>query len=87
MIVEEHIRKLKELTVKRRGYRNGSYSRQLTTQVGNLKLEVPRHRNGTFQTELFERYQRKKKALVLSSMEMYPRGVSMRKVKRITRML
>ena len=40
------------------GYRNGSYERQLTTRVGTIELEVPRDREGTFQTQLFERYQR-----------------------------
>jgi transposase-like protein len=47
-----------ERTDSRRGYRNGSYQRKLTTRVGTLELEVPRDREGTFQTELFERYQR-----------------------------
>ncbi len=41
----------------RRGYRNGSYERELTTRVGTLQLEVPRDRDGTFSTELFDRYQ------------------------------
>lgn len=47
-----------EQTDDRRGYRNGSYERNLTTRIGSLKLEVPRDRDGTFQTNLFERYQR-----------------------------
>lgn len=53
-----------EHTEDRWGYRNGSYERNLTTRIGTLKLEVPRDRDGTFQTELFERYQRPEKALV-----------------------
>jgi transposase-like protein len=56
-----------ERTDDRRGYRNGSYKRKLTTRVGTLELEVPRDREGSFQTELFERYQRSEKALVLAS--------------------
>lgn len=76
-----------ERTDTRRGYRNGSYRRGLTTRVGTLELEVPRDRAGTFQTELFERYGRSEKALVLSFMDMYVSGVSTRKVKRITRTL
>jgi transposase-like protein len=47
-----------ERTDERQGYRNGSYQRQLTTRVGRLELEVPRDREGTFQTALFQRYQR-----------------------------
>jgi len=55
-----------EQTKNRRGYRNGSYKRKLTSRVGTLELEVPRDREGTFKTELFERYQRNEKALVLA---------------------
>jgi len=73
-----------ERTDDRRGYRNGSYQRQLTTRVGRLELEVPRDRSGTFQTALFQRYQRSEKALVLALMQMVVQGVSTRRVKKIT---
>ena len=73
-----------EQTDDRRGYRNGSYERQLTTRVGQLTLEVPRDREGTFRTELFERYQRSEKALVTALMQMVIQGVSTRRVKKIT---
>ena len=73
-----------EQTKNRRGYRNGSYKRKLTSRVGTLELEVPRDREGTFKTELFERYQRNEKALMLALMEMVVQGVSTRKVKKIT---
>ena len=68
----------------RRGHRNGYYERDLTLRVGRIELRVPRDREGTFRTELFERYQRSEKALVLALMEMVVNGVSSRKVKRIT---
>ncbi len=42
------------------------------------------HRNGSFSTKLFQRYQRSEKALVLALMEMVVRGVSTRRVKKIT---
>lgn len=67
-------------TEERRGYRNGSYSRQVKTRVGSLELVVPRDRDGEFSTELFERYQRSEKALTLTLVEMYLQGVSTRKV-------
>ena len=73
-----------EQTDDRRGYRNGHYQRKLTTRVGTLELEVPRDREGTFQTKLFERYQRSEKALVLALMQMVIEGVSTRRVKEIT---
>ncbi|MCS3658605.1 transposase-like protein [Salinibacter ruber] len=73
-----------ERTDDRQGYRNGSYQRQLTTRVGTLELEVPRDREGEFQTALFQRYQRSEKALVLALMQMVVQGVSTRRVKKIT---
>lgn len=76
-----------ERSDERRGYRNGSYPRQLTTRVGTLELMVPRDRAGRFQSSLFERYQRSEKALVLAMMEMVVNGVSTRKVRRVTREL
>ena len=68
----------------RRGYRAGYYRRSLVTRVGKLELRVPQDRDGTFSTELFDRYQRSEKALVLAMMQMYVKGVSTRKVKAIT---
>jgi transposase-like protein len=58
-----------EQTNGRRGYRNGTYERKLTTRVGTIELEVPWDREGTFQTALFQRYQRSEKALVLTLMQ------------------
>jgi len=73
-----------ERSEERTGYRHGSYERELTTRVGTLELEVPRAQDGSFSTELFDRYQRSEKALVLSLMEMVVQGVSTRRVKKIT---
>ena len=73
-----------ERTEERNGIRNGSYPRGLSTRVGKLTLNVPRHRDGSFSTDLFHRYQRSEQALVLSLMEMVIQGVSTRKVKKIT---
>ena len=72
-----------ERTDQRRGYRNGSYPRQLNTRVGTIYLNVCRDRNGQFQTSLFNRYQRSEKALLLAMSEMYLQGVSTRKVSSI----
>jgi transposase-like protein len=71
----------------RRGYRNGYRQRELFTRVGRLTLRVPRDREGKFSTQLFERYQRSEKALVLALQESYLQGVSTRKVKKITEKL
>ena len=71
-------------TDQRKGHRNGYKYRGLKTRVGTLELLVPQDREGTFRTELFDRYQRNEKALVLAMMEMYVQGVSTRKVSKIT---
>lgn len=81
----EHLGAAKhERAATRRGYRSGYYSRSLVTRVGKIELRVPQDRDGNFQTEVFERYQRSEKALVSAMMEMYVKGVSTRKVKSIT---
>lgn len=67
-------------TDERQGYRNGSRERSLTTRVGSLTLQVPRLRQGTFTTDLFDRYQRSEQALLLCMVEMVIQGVSTRKV-------
>jgi len=76
-----------ERTESRTGQRNGYKPRQLQTRVGALTLLVPQDRGGTFSTQLFARYQRTEKALVLAVMEMYLEGVSTRKVRDSTEAL
>ena len=76
-----------ERTGERAGYRNGYKPRTVTTRLGRMELMIPKDREGHFQTELFERYQRSEKALMLSLVEMYVHGVSTRKVKAITEAL
>jgi transposase-like protein len=63
-------------TAQRRAYRNGTYQRSLTTSVGQIDdLEVPRTRQG-FQTQLFERYQRRQAELDASICQMFVGGVA-----------
>lgn len=73
-----------ERTENRTAYRNGFREREMTTRVGTLTLRIPRHRDGEFATEMFERYQRSEQALILCMMEMVINGVSTRKVTQIT---
>lgn len=73
-----------ERTGDRRGYRSGHYRRRLVTRVGTLELRVPQDREGLFSTEVFSRYQRSEKALLLALAEMYVQGVSTRKVRAVT---
>lgn len=74
-------------TETRLGYRCGHYPRALTTRVGKIELQVPRDRQGRFSSEVFDRYQRSEKALVLAIAEMYVKGVSTRDVSDIAEVL
>lgn len=66
------------------GYRNGYRARQLYTRVGPVTLQVPQTRDGSFSTDIFQRWQRSEQAFVLALMEMVVNGVSTRKVSHIT---
>jgi len=66
------------------GYRNGYRARQLYTRIGPVTLQVPQTRDGSFSTDIFQRYQRSEQAFVLALMEMVVNGVSTRKVTHIT---
>jgi len=68
----------------RKAYRNGIRERQMTTRIGTIVLEIPRYRQGHFETDLFNRYQRSEQALVLAMIEMVINGVSTRKIQKVT---
>lgn len=64
----------------RRDYRNGSYQRDLGTGIGVIEdLPVPRTRKG-FQTQLFERYQRRRAEVDEAISDMFVGGVSTSRV-------
>lgn len=64
----------------RQDYRNGMRTRKLTTRIGTIELEVPRHRNEPFHTMIFDNYQRSEAALIAAMVKMVINGVSTRKV-------
>lgn len=65
--------------------RNGTRERRLTTRVGTIVLEVPRHRSAPFETMVFESYRRSEAALVTTMAEMVVGGVSTAKVGKVMR--
>ena len=70
-----------ECTAERKGYRNGSYTRDLATTSGPIEdLEVPRDRAGTFHTQIFDRYNRYEQPVADGLTEMFVAGVSTQKV-------
>lgn len=60
--------------------RNGSRERKLTTRIGSITLNVPRHREQPFKTMIFDNYCRSEAALIASMAEMVINGVSTRKI-------
>lgn len=73
-----------ERTPTRIDHRNGYYEREMVLSSGKIRLKVPRTRSGEFATDVFEKYKRCDKALLLSMLEMVVNGVSTRKVTKIT---
>jgi len=69
-----------ERSEERRDQRNGHYNRSLDTTVGQIAgLPVPRTRGG-HQTQLFERYHRRREEVDSAISEMFVKGVSQAKV-------
>ena len=71
----------------RQDYRNGTRTRKLTTRIGTIELEVPRHRNEPFHTMVFDNYQRSEAALIAAMVKMVINGVSTRKVSAVVEQL
>jgi putative transposase len=68
-----------ECSPKRKGYRNGSYTRYLATSTGRIKdLKVPRDREGQFHTQTFERYSRYEPHIAEGLTQMFVAGTSTR---------
>jgi transposase-like protein len=77
-----------ESTPQRKGYRNGTYSRNLATSSGPIEdLHVPRDREGNFHTQVFDRYSRYEPQVAEGLTQMFVAGVSTEKVGEVARRL
>ena len=77
-----------ESTPERKGYRNGSYTRDLVTKTGRIEdLSVPRDRAGQFHTQVFERYGRYEPEIAEALTEMFVSGTSTQKVGKVAQTL
>ncbi len=77
-----------ECTPTRRGYRNGSYTRDLVTSTGRIEdLKVPRDRQGEFHTKVFERYGRYEPEVAEALTEMFVSGTSTQNVGKVAEKL
>jgi len=71
----------------RRDLRSGSYERKLQTKAGSVTLKMPKLRQQAFETAIIERYRRRESSVEEALIEMYPAGVSVRRVEDITEAL
>lgn len=82
LVMEEEIKNfIKVENSDRSLQRNGYYPRSLDTRYGRIEdISVPRDRQGEFQTQLFEPYQRRDNWLEETIIRMYQSGMSTREV-------
>jgi putative transposase len=77
-----------ECSPKRKGYRNGTYTRDLARAPGRLEdLKVPRDREGQFHTQAFERDLRYEPHIAEGLTQMFVAGVSTQKVGEVAQTL
>jgi putative transposase len=77
-----------ESSPKRKGYRNGSYTRDLVTSTGRLQdINVPRDREGQFHPQAFDRYSRYEPHIAEGLTHMFVAGTSTRKVGEVAQTL
>jgi transposase-like protein len=77
-----------EFTPERKGYRNGTYTRDLARSSGPIEdLEVPRDREGQFHTQAFDRHHRYDPQVAEGLTQMFVAGVSTQKVGEVAQTL
>ena len=76
-----------ERSSKRQGYANGFKQKMMKTRLGEISLDVPQVRDGSFYPDALEKGLRSERALTLALAEMYVQGVSTRRVKSIVEQL
>lgn len=72
---------------RRLAQRNGYRQRQWNTRVGEIELQIPKLRRGSFMPSFIEPRKRSEQALVAVVQEAYVNGVSTRKVDRLVEQL
>ena len=60
--------------------RNGSYQRTIVTSYGKITVDVPRDRNGEFQSPLLPTRKQRVDSLETTIIQLYQRGVTTRQI-------
>ena len=76
-----------ERSEERKDSRAGYYQRGFETKAGKVNLNMPKLRQGTFETAIIERYKRREASVEEALIGMYLAGVSVRRVEDITEAL
>jgi putative transposase len=63
--------------------RNGSYSRTLKTEYGELEISIPRDRNGEFKQQTVAPYKRTNDTLESFVIHMFQKGVTMSEISQL----
>lgn len=66
---------------KTKNRRNGRTSKKVTTQTGEVTLEVPRDRESTFEPTMIKKHQRRFDGFDAKILSMYARGMTVRDIK------
>ena len=74
---------LNERSDSRETYRNGYRPRSLNTRLGEIDLEIPKLRSGSYHPRFLQHYKRTEAAMISVIQESYIQGVSTRKMSKI----
>ena len=72
-----------ERNVIRKDYRNGYYERLVATTLGEISINFPRLRNGSFQSQFIKKYSRRRQEVDYAVLSSFVLGGSTRKTTRI----
>lgn len=80
--IEEHLgyEKHQRRNDTSKNYRNGSTKRKLKTQFGEVEVNVPRDRNGSYEPQILDKYQRNVDGLEEKILSLYAHGMSTRDI-------
>ena len=85
---EEHLKaRSYERTPQCHGYANGYKPKTVKTKMGEITFDIPQVRDSDFYPSALEKGMRSERALTITLAEMYIRGVSTRRVEKITELL
>lgn len=82
--LDKHLNAKKyERSEERTTYRSGSRKRKFKTSLGELEIDYPKIRKGTFTSSIMEKYQRVDRTMINIIQQAYIQGVSTRKMQKL----